>query len=76
MDALHTTVFYTNATNFKSLVPVRRASIPFLYECEFCTCSHSLLASSLLPNLFPTDGIIFEGSKEVEIWGSKIWDVW
>jgi len=66
MDALHSTFFYTITTNFKSLAPVRTESITFLCECEFCTHSHSSIASSLLPNLYPTYGI-FEGSKEVEI---------
>lgn len=52
MDAWHT-FCYTITTTFKSLVQVRTGSIPFLYECEFCTRSHSSTASSLLQNIFP-----------------------
>jgi len=54
-----------------------RVSLPFLYQFEFYTCNHFLLVNNLVITFkpIPKDSI-FEGSKEVEIWGSKVWAGW
>jgi hypothetical protein len=69
MDVLQNSFFYTISTNFNRLAPVtKKKSIHYLYQSEFCTCSH-FFNNIITAKPLPMEGI-FVGSKEVEIWGA------
>ena len=70
--------FYITRNNFNSLAPARNRIIcPPLVQVWIVylqTLPHFFNNPVTAPNPLPTDGN-FEGSKEVEIWVSKIWAI-
>jgi hypothetical protein len=75
MDILHTSFFCIICINFNHFAPARNKTSMLLYQSEFCTHSHFFSDCVIIPKPFPTDGT-FEGTKEVDILGSKIWAMW
>ena len=77
MGLLHISVSQIISINFNTLAPVRKKSIyPFLVQVWILYTQPHLFFKNLviISKSFPTDGI-FDGSKEVETWGSNILDV-
>ena len=73
MDVLHTLFPYISPSTSTALCqrePI--ACVPFLYQFECCTRSHFCNNLVIAVKTFPTDDN-FGCSKEVGIWGSKIW---
>lgn len=64
MDLLHNSFFYISPSTSTALYQRQTRATSFTFDNFVIT-----------PKPFPMAGI-FEGSKEVEIWGSKIWAVW
>jgi len=76
---LHILFFYITFINFNSLTPARNGSIYGVLLSVWILYSQALLHffsnPFITPKPFPMDGNS-EGSKELQIWGSKTWAVW
>jgi len=74
MDILHTSFSCIISININRFAPARNKTSILLYQSEFCTHSHFFSNFVITPKPFPTDDT-FEGCKEVDILGSKIWAI-